>query len=375
MAAGLSSLKTNEDQSWPFSSFVIFSILFGSIASLFIVWQNLKRLGKTTLSQRFFLKGGLILLASSFLLPMFFFFTGFYPLKEALGSFIIAFYPFWFQPLFSGDSIICLGFSVAFPLWLYFTQLKKEKTQATKFTWSILPWGLLGFFITILLVSTVNILKIYPTGNQANPIIQTLPTPTISPEAPKEVNVLSPFPTESPKVYTLKVNVLKKRIGLLRYNIAETLGICPNTNYIDPCASFYYDSTIGKPDNKNRFTLYLFLKQGQLAINRIYKDEFFEITVSPVNPLDLLYLQGASLYCQKDSDCFLRTSFCTKGAFNKFDYYMEAFGCEGQCDIDEEFNSEKNCCQKIFAGNPYCKNNQCQIDYTINTTNCRKIEL
>ena len=195
---------------------------------------------------------------------------------------------------------------------------------------------------------------------------------TIDPNIIEENNPVSEKKTQNPEVYSLQVTTLKKT-GPLRYYIVKTLGICSYvTDDIEPCASFFYDSNDGRPDNKNKFTLYIILKTGKLETNRVYKDENFEITVSLTNSSIVPYLQN-SKYCQENDDCYMGKEICYKGPRNKYYSYYEGIDCIG-CSEDEELNSEKGCCEKkIFTSGPYCKNNQCQIDYTIDTNSCRKI--
>lgn len=116
---------------WPWWGVIVFSVLFGFPGSFFIVWQNLKRMGKQSEASKFLLFGGIITIiitAGLFLLP--------FPPTSGVGN----------------------GLAVIFPLWFhykYFKSWQKDNPGKTKFSWSLVGWGLLGLILYLVLVFLV----------------------------------------------------------------------------------------------------------------------------------------------------------------------------------------------------------------------------
>lgn len=122
-----SGQETVEGQSSPWSalSVFIFSILFGPGASYLITWQNLKRIGKTDVTNSFLGLGGVALLAIVIII---------YILPEGIAKVI-------------GDIS-----AIIFPIWLYHSYQKKyqfDNPKRAKFSWSILGWSCLGVILIL----------------------------------------------------------------------------------------------------------------------------------------------------------------------------------------------------------------------------------
>ena len=153
---------------WPFWSTILVSIIFGPIASLFVVWQNLVRIGKKNLAKKFFIAGSLLLFASSLLFSLVIFLVssslfqtlfGSYEIYELPKLMIASLLPIWV--VFSAPTLLLPLFSIiislVFPYWFYVN--KETKTDLkTKFDGLILFWGGLGFAISFLFVFSPEII-------------------------------------------------------------------------------------------------------------------------------------------------------------------------------------------------------------------------
>lgn len=126
----ISHMSSNANSStqapWSWLSLAIVSILTGLGGGFFIVWQNLKRMGKEEEAKKFFVWGAVIsvvVLALAIYLPMF---------PQGLSGVI----------------------SLLFPIWHYATHLKKwqqEHPKQAKFSWSLVGWGVVGLVATLVL--------------------------------------------------------------------------------------------------------------------------------------------------------------------------------------------------------------------------------
>jgi len=119
---------------WPYGWVITMSILFGFPASFLIVWQNLKRIGREDVAKKFFIVGGLIVLA--------------------LGIITVI------LPVRTGSQSGSLLLSAAFPIWFYVKYFKDwqiKNPKVAKFSWSIVGWALLGLFVFVTII-TISIL-------------------------------------------------------------------------------------------------------------------------------------------------------------------------------------------------------------------------
>lgn len=89
-----------------------------------------------------------------------------------------------------------------------------------------------------------------------------------------------------------------------------------------------YDTSQGSSYSEGRFDIgyYVFLKGIKIS-DKKYQGNNLSANVSTINTGLLPYLNDPS-YCQTDSDCIIRTNFCSYGAYNKFAEHA-IFGCEG----------------------------------------------
>lgn len=69
-------------------------------------------------------------------------------------------------------------------------------------------------------------------------------------------------------------------------------------------------------------------------------------------------------YCQVDADCAIRGNFCTYGAFNRYQPYVEGWSCVGApvSEEDEEFgvyDQSRQCRTQLEFTRAECRENQC----------------
>lgn len=122
--------KVNSSQNtpWKFWHTILTVLFFGIGAAYLICWQNLKRMGKEQEAKHLFIFGGIAVLAISIIANL----------------------------ISSEQTVKLLGNAVglAFPTWTYYKYQKQwevEHPNQSKFTWSLLGWGLLGTVLTIFL--------------------------------------------------------------------------------------------------------------------------------------------------------------------------------------------------------------------------------
>jgi hypothetical protein len=123
---------------WPWFSLFVISLILGVPSAIIVVWQNLKRIGKNEVASKFLLiSGGLYLLLAIVTqittLPLSF--------LSNLGRFL----------------------GVIFPVWYYYSYGKsweKEHSGQTKWSWSLLGWGILGLAIYLVLIVAIRFLLV-----------------------------------------------------------------------------------------------------------------------------------------------------------------------------------------------------------------------
>lgn len=127
------SMNSNTKAPWSWWSVLVFSLILGFPASYFIVWNNLKRMGKAEEAKKFLMFGGIIVAVVS------------------IGLLYIS------VPKYVTPNILALPF----PIWLhtkYLNQWQKDNPGKAKFSWSLIAWGLLGLIIWTALLYLASII-------------------------------------------------------------------------------------------------------------------------------------------------------------------------------------------------------------------------
>lgn len=130
-----------------------------------------------------------------------------------------------------------------------------------------------------------------------------------------------------------------------------------------------YDIRKGNPypdnvGNQSKFNFdYFLISDGvQIDVSRTYEDEYTKLEVYELEDYLKPYLDS-SKYCQSDSDCVVRTSFCKYGSFNHYQRFQDVWGCSGYEDETGYFfggyNKELGCNTRVKYKNSSCINNNC----------------
>jgi hypothetical protein len=121
---------------WPYFGLFIISLIFGMPAAILVVWQNLKRIEKHEVAKKFLLISGglglLILILIAIISPS--------SSKVQINS--------------------AMFLSLIFPVWYLFSYGKsweKEHPGQTKWSWTLLGWGVLGYVVSLILSFIINL--------------------------------------------------------------------------------------------------------------------------------------------------------------------------------------------------------------------------
>ncbi len=168
---------------WPIFWIYVVSVLTSYAGSYLITWQSLKRIGKDDVANRFLLIGGVITLVISYL---------------------TRFIPSQLFPGYNGLPGVAAGLASIFPLWFqykYFNQWQKDNPNQTKFTWSIVGWGILGIILLVIIELGISFITMKNNKqlqfHNSNPVstnsitLSTSPTylPSPTPESSPSANI------------------------------------------------------------------------------------------------------------------------------------------------------------------------------------------
>ncbi len=101
-----------------------------------------------------------------------------------------------------------------------------------------------------------------------------------------------------------------------------------------------------------------FVAGAQSPILSPYQTDGVNVEITKMDPQYISYIKDAD-YCQQDSDCRIRTEFCSVGAFNNFSQMtnVPVFGCEFGMNYPDEDQFELG----VEAGKAFaktCKKNE-----------------
>jgi hypothetical protein len=208
-------------------------------------------------------------------------------------------------------------------------------------------------------------------------IIKGQPTPKPlkgQPTSTPTTIVPSPTVTPKPSAYyylEIRLKTLGKEPPQEKYYsfgnyLLSALNFPKDQSYTKIISKIVFD-TRGRNSNEKNFSIYnsnyyLALKEGKIEAPKKFEDEYTVINVYPVKSSLEPYIDSPD-YCKTDSDCTIRTNFCTYGSFNYYQEFLEAFGCETVADETDYrymiLDEEKGCYTQVSYGGSKCLNNQC----------------
>jgi hypothetical protein len=190
------------------------------------------------------------------------------------------------------------------------------------------------------------------------------PTPTVTPiiESTKASNSASLYEVQ----VTRKPNSVEPIEPMIKDYLTSVFGWRKQEDNNRVIIDVYYDATKGNPyqkESKYYFTYYIQVLGEKIETPITYEDYATIVRVDEGDQGLISYLIDPG-YCETNEDCVVRKSFCTYGAFNKLDSYVDSYACsriEDQFDELRVFYAEKQNCkaERVFA-DPVCINNLCQ---------------
>lgn len=106
-----------------------------------------------------------------------------------------------------------------------------------------------------------------------------------------------------------------------------------------PDLALKYNTSEGNVYQDRGNSVYFFpvsLDGREIAGKYDYAQSTIELSEVPSNLNKFL---ADNKYCQTESDCLIRNSFCIRGAFNKYERYIDAWGCGGSPQGDIGFDN------------------------------------
>lgn len=158
------------------------------------------------------------------------------------------------------------------------------------------------------------------------------------------------------------------KIGGGAVNVIEKVVYNTKTGY-----PYQGESKEGAMYRQYNSDFYIAIKGFSLDVTKTYKNSYAQATLSFVNPQIIPYLENKD-YCQQDSDCVIRNSFCGYGSFNEYEYYADIYGCESPpYDLEllnptgqpiffdgQEYDQTLKCYVKASYSGSACIKNQCK---------------
>jgi hypothetical protein len=126
-----------------------------------------------------------------------------------------------------------------------------------------------------------------------------------------------------------------------------------------------FDTRQGNPyrDQTAKFNFsYYLIVEGSLPTLGKFDNYATSFNLEVVNQ-SILPLLEESDYCHTDLDCMVRDDFCTYGAFNIYQTFLEQWACQGKVDEFGEalifYDETQQCKAQTVFDEPACINNRC----------------
>jgi len=162
---------------------------------------------------------------------------------------------------------------------------------------------------------------------------------------------------EITKIYTLKISLKNKNkidFATFRSDFVSNFG--------DDFKLYIYnkDDSTDIVDQQE----YFLLVENNIKLEKLYKNNNYEVIVTPNNSIDIRYLESYN-FCQTDNDCSVGNYFCSYGAFNRYKQILLPYGCEsGIYDYQSKYtfglsDEKMNCNSQVKYQNTKCIKNKC----------------
>lgn len=126
----------------------------------------------------------------------------------------------------------------------------------------------------------------------------------------KSDTVLPPWQTDAETGIKNLAEYLSSVLGLQKDDISSLLYKTTSSPYSDPYNTSYYA-----------------LFQNRQQLDKNYSDKYVSVATELVNE-DLLPYLIKNEYCEKDSDCSIRSNMCAVGAYNYYQQFVDGpWGC------------------------------------------------
>jgi hypothetical protein len=243
-----------------------------------------------------------------------------------------------------------------------------EKKQDTLNLKHFLKPLLIPFLLALLMLGSFSLYQ-FIMAKKAQEEKQLPITLTPTPTKPPPTATPTPWPTTPPPhtVYSLSIRP-KPAFTKPETPFSKVLSdIMKNTNptisYLGPFVAVSQDT-----DKNNQGTdaynadYFLVITAGSLT-TKTFETEELKGNLELADEQHKPYLLSKR-FCEKNTDCVLRESYCTLGAFNRFDTYLDVWSCAPGKITQENiivgtYNTEYQCTTDVIYESSACQANQC----------------
>lgn len=184
--------------------------------------------------------------------------------------------------------------------------------------------------------------------------------PAVPPTTAPTMPVLSPTPPI--RVYAIAVSskpaVLANPNLLLSDVLTDAFGLPLITGKPYPLKALALDTTSSSASiaaqHKFDYSYLVVLSSGGALPKSTYESALVRVMVKPADQRLEPYLLNQG-FCQQDSDCLIRQSYCNQGVYNRFDPFLENISCVDTTNVTT---------QKVLT-NPRCQANRCQAQVSL----------
>ena len=221
------------------------------------------------------------------------------------------------------------------------------------------------FLITVFILTVFFLLGIYLVRSYFNPSPRVLGLKSDSPNGQLVPTVLPPpIPVRiaaTPAVpfltiYDLTVSLKPEAATVSGFMLADLLAEAFNLPLV--IGQPYPITALNIEASPSAGRFYIVFPASSVLKESYYESKWLQVRVKPADQKLQPYLLN-NTFCQVDTDCLIRQSYCTVGAFNRFDPYLENVTCLQTSPIP-------TCPAQETAVSPRCVANRCltQVKYT-----------